>query len=76
MIPFDANKSTAIFGHMDVHTLLHQWRTQHRTFDITGTRQQKSMVPSSVAAKTAIPTASTGDSSDIKCHRYQEQGHV
>jgi hypothetical protein len=34
-----ASQGIILFGHTDVQIFLHQWHTQHRTFDITGTRQ-------------------------------------
>jgi hypothetical protein len=41
-----------------------------------GHDNSKSLAPSSVAAKPAMTTSSTGRSSDIKCHRCQGFGHM
>jgi hypothetical protein len=36
-----ASQGVILFGRTDVHIFLHQRHTQHRTFGITGTRQQQ-----------------------------------
>jgi hypothetical protein len=41
-----------------------------------GHDNNKSLVPSGVAAKPATTTSSIGHSSDIKCHRCQGLGHI
>jgi hypothetical protein len=41
-----------------------------------GHDNNKSLVPSGVAAKPAMTTSSTGRSSDIKCHCCQVLGHI
>jgi hypothetical protein len=51
-IAYGTSKRVILFGRTDVHTFHHQRHTQHRTFGITGTRQQQVLSAFGCCSKT------------------------